>query len=88
MAPRPLVGATRAITCREVVECTTTYLEHYVRDAVRVSVESHLASCAGCRAYVDQIASVREALKVLPGPVMRSAQRDRLRRAFAGRKFD
>jgi predicted anti-sigma-YlaC factor YlaD len=88
MAPQPFVGAARAITCREVVECTTTYLDDHVRDAIRAGVESHLASCAGCRAYVDQIASVREALKVLPGPVMKSAQLNRLRRAFAARRFD
>ena len=88
MASHPIVRAARAITCREVVECATRYLDDHRRDAVQVSVESHLASCAGCRAYVDQIASVREALKVLPGPVMKSAQLNRLRRAFAVRRFD
>ncbi len=86
--PNPSQGAAPAIACREVVECTTTYLEDSLHEAARASMDVHLASCAGCRAYVDQMASLREALKALPGPVMGSAQRQRLRRAYAVRRFD
>jgi anti-sigma factor RsiW len=64
------------------------YLEEYANAATRASMESHLASCIGCRAYVDQIASVREALRRLPGPIMGSAQRTRLREVFAMRAPD
>lgn len=73
---------------REVVEYTTTYLEGYGQGFTKESIDSHLASCAGCRVYVDQIASIRKALKLLPGTVMGSTQRNRLRQAFAMRRFD
>ena len=62
--------------------------EKYVEEATRLRVDSHLAFRVGCRAYVDQIASVREAPKLLPGPVMGSTQRNRLRQTFAVRRFD
>lgn len=88
MASHPLERAARTMTCREVAECTTACLEDHVQDAARLSLESHLSACAGCRAYVDQIASVRDALKLLPSPVMGSAQRNRLRQAFKARRFD
>lgn len=88
MVPDPSERATRTMTCREVVECTTVYLEEYARGSTRVSMDSHLVSCSGCRAYVDQIASVREALKLLPAPVMGSGLQKRLRQAFAARRFD
>lgn len=88
MAPHPFERAARAMTCREIAERTTAYLEDYVQDAARLTIESHLVACAGCCAYVGQIASVREALKLLPGPAMGSAQRKRLRRAFEVRRFD
>jgi predicted anti-sigma-YlaC factor YlaD len=88
MVPHPSIEVPGAIRCCEVVECTTTYLEGYLQASARASMDSHLAFCAGCRAYVDQIASVREALRVLPGPVMGSTQRNRLREAFAVRRFD
>ncbi|BFU95647.1 MAG: hypothetical protein NTNFB02_23690 [Nitrospira sp.] len=87
MVPDPSEQTMRTMTCREVVECTTVYLEESVRGFVRATMDSHLASCAGCRAYVDQMASVREALKLLPPPVMGSAQRTRLRQAFAARRL-
>lgn len=86
--PNPSEGTARAITCREVVECTTTYLEDSLQQTTKANMDFHLASCAGCRAYIDQIASVREALKSLPGPVMASAQRQQLRRAYAMLRFD
>lgn len=84
----PSKEAARAIICREVVEYTTTYLEGYGQGFTIESIDSHLASCAGCRVYVDQIASIRKALKLLPGTVMGSTQRNRLRQAFAMRRFD
>ena len=88
MASHPFERAARTMTCREVVACTTAYLEDNVQDAARRSLEPHLSACAGCRAYVDQIASVRDAVRLLPGLVMGSAQRNRLRQAFEARRFD
>lgn len=73
------------ITCREVVDWTSAYIDQHLDDAMKVRMALHLAACAGCEAYVGQIASVRNLLPLLPGA--ESPQRDRLRQAFiAGRK--
>ncbi|MDF0645161.1 MAG: hypothetical protein P0111_14115 [Nitrospira sp.] len=85
MAADPSEQAARMMTCREVVECTTAYLEEYIRDSARVSMDVHLAVCAGCRTYVNQIAFVREATALLPRPVFPPAEQARLRQYFAQR---
>lgn len=82
MAPYPKGAATRTITCRKVAEGTSAYLEGHVQHFARDRIDAHLASCVGCRAYVDQIELVTKTLKLLPGPIIGSAQRDRLRERF------
>jgi predicted anti-sigma-YlaC factor YlaD len=82
MVPNP---SSRAISCREVVECTTAYLEEYVQHSARVSMDFHLAGCADCRTYVKQIALVREATALLPRPVFPPPNQARLRQYFAQR---
>ncbi len=41
--------------CRELVELLTDYLEGALPEADRVRLEAHLAECAGCTAYLEQI---------------------------------
>ena len=60
----------------------SAYLDGRVLHDARTRMDAHLASCAGCRAYVNQIEIVRKTLKWLPGPIMESARLDRLRKAF------
>jgi predicted anti-sigma-YlaC factor YlaD len=64
-----LTPSSRAMTCREVVECTTAYLEESVQVSARLSIDCHLAGCAGCRTYLKQIVLVREATALLPTDV-------------------
>jgi anti-sigma factor RsiW len=45
----------RALTCREVVELVTDYLEGALPADVRERVEAHLADCDGCTRYLDQM---------------------------------
>jgi anti-sigma factor RsiW len=45
----------RDLTCRELVELVTDYLDGAVPDAERVRFETHMASCEGCDRYVEQI---------------------------------
>lgn len=71
------------ITCREVAEWTFAYLDAHQDDAHKVRMALHLAACAGCEAYVNQIASVRDTLGRLPGPILDPARRDRLRQQFS-----
>lgn len=71
------------ITCREVAEWTSAYLDAHVDDAAQVRMALHLAACAGCETYVKQIASVRDMLGLLPGADVEPVLRDRLRQAFS-----
>jgi anti-sigma factor RsiW len=50
-APTP--GTT--ISCQEVVELVTDYLEDDLDPAVRTELEAHLALCEGCDTYVEQL---------------------------------
>jgi anti-sigma factor RsiW len=43
------------MTCREVVELMTDYLEGALAPADRTRFEQHLAGCDGCRAYLAQL---------------------------------
>jgi predicted anti-sigma-YlaC factor YlaD len=47
--------AVEALTCRELVELVTEYLEDTLPAAERVRFEEHLAGCRGCRNYLDQM---------------------------------
>lgn len=43
------------LTCREVVELVTAYLEDALVLADRERFEHHLVSCDGCRNYLEQM---------------------------------
>jgi anti-sigma factor RsiW len=45
----------RELTCRELVELVTDYLDGALPDAERMRFESHMAACEGCDRYVEQI---------------------------------
>ena len=43
------------LTCQELVELVTDYLEDALAPAERARFEAHLAGCPGCTRYVEQI---------------------------------
>ena len=45
----------RDLTCKELVELITGYLEGALRGRQRRRFESHLAACDGCTRYVAQM---------------------------------
>ena len=45
----------RALTCHEVVELVTDYLEDALPDEARRRVEEHLSGCDGCTRYLAQM---------------------------------
>jgi anti-sigma factor RsiW len=48
------------ISCRELVELVSDYLDGRLPEPVRVRFEDHLALCPGCVTYLEQIrATVR-----------------------------
>jgi predicted anti-sigma-YlaC factor YlaD len=46
---------TDELTCRDVVELVSDYLESALAPAERARFDEHLAMCSGCRAYLDQM---------------------------------
>ena len=43
------------MTCKELVELVTEYLEGSLSEDVRVRIESHLSGCEGCTNFVEQM---------------------------------
>ena len=46
---------TDTLTCQELVELVTDYLEGGLRPAERARFEAHIAQCKHCRTYLDQM---------------------------------
>ena len=55
-----------AVTCRQFVELLSDYLEHALDEPVATAFEDHLALCAGCETYLEQMDAVLAALRTLP----------------------
>lgn len=72
----------REITCQEVAEWTSAYLDAHVSENRNVQITLHLASCAGCEVYIKQIATVRDAVRLLPKADEQPFDSLRLRQAF------
>jgi len=45
----------QGLTCHEMVEIITDYLEEAMRPEDRRRVEAHLAGCEGCTTYLEQM---------------------------------
>jgi predicted anti-sigma-YlaC factor YlaD len=71
------------LTCRDVTDRTSEYLDHRIPILTKFGVGLHLASCPHCRAYVKQIDLVSSALRSLPKQYPSPNDRLRLRQQFA-----
>jgi predicted anti-sigma-YlaC factor YlaD len=45
----------QTITCKELVELVTDYLEGKLPDDLHMSFENHLLGCRGCTNYLEQM---------------------------------
>jgi len=70
------------ITCQEVVQWASAYLDEHVSDERKRHIVLHLAICAGCETYIKQIATVRDAVRSLPKVEEQPSELHRLRQAF------
>lgn len=73
------------ITCQEIVEWTSAYLDEHVGEDRQQQIVLHLAACAGCGAYVRQIAAVRGLVRLLPDGLDQPVESDRVRQAVAAK---
>ena len=72
------------ITCVEVVELVTDYLEGALDVRTHRRVEAHLAACDGCTAYVDQVRQTIAISGHVEPERLPQALREGLREAFRG----
>jgi anti-sigma factor RsiW len=70
------------MTCREMVELVTAYLEGHLAAEQRARFEEHLAICDGCQAYVEEMRGTLQALGRLPEDRLSAQARDTLLAAF------
>ncbi len=54
------------ITCQEVVEIVTDYLEGVVDEPTRAGIEAHLELCPGCDEYLEQMRATLAVLGHVP----------------------
>ena len=85
MKDHPSQWITTGLTCSDVADQTCKYLDDRLTILTKIRVGLHLACCANCRAYVMQIALVRDTLALLPIKRPSPIQRFRLRELFAAR---
>jgi anti-sigma factor RsiW len=71
------------VTCREMVELVTAYLEGHLPTEQRGRFEEHLAICEGCQAYVEEMRDTLRALGRLPEDRLSSQARETLLAAFS-----
>lgn len=72
----------RPMTCKELVELVTAYLEGALRGRRRRRFEAHLAGCEGCTAYLAQIRETMRLTAYLTEDRLTEEQRSALLTAF------
>jgi anti-sigma factor RsiW len=54
------------MTCQELVELVTDYLDGALPDAERARFDAHLAECPGCDRYLEQVRMTMEIVGATP----------------------
>ena len=57
------MSVTGEITCQELVELVTSYLEGALPEKERVLFEQHLVICRACSTHLDQVRATQRALR-------------------------
>jgi predicted anti-sigma-YlaC factor YlaD len=70
------------LTCQELVEIVTEYLEGSMAAGDRRRFEEHLVVCPGCSTYLEQLRETVRLTGVLATEDLAAAERDALLRTF------
>ena len=70
------------LTCKEVVEIVSDYLEGVLSPEDRERFDAHLGVCDGCNTYVEQMRETIRLTGMLTEDQVPVEQRERLRQAF------
>ena len=76
------MSSTRTLTCKELTEVLTDYLEDVMPAEDRARFEAHLAICDGCVTYVDQMRQVIATVHELRADDVEETAPDDLLEAF------
>jgi predicted anti-sigma-YlaC factor YlaD len=76
------------VSCRDVVALATDYTEGQLGWRMQVQIRLHLAMCAICRRYLQQLALTTKALRRLAGPDTSAGTPPALRELFKQWKAD
>jgi anti-sigma factor RsiW len=72
------------LSCRELVELVTDYLEGALPEEERLRFEDHIGRCGGCKIYLEQIRQTIAALGHLPEDGLTFEAERELLEAFRG----
>jgi predicted anti-sigma-YlaC factor YlaD len=70
------------MTCKELVELVTEYLEGTLQEDVRMRMERHLSGCGGCTTYLEQMRQTIRLTGQVQEETLTPQQRDDLLRLF------
>jgi anti-sigma factor RsiW len=70
------------LTCKELVELVTDYLEGHLAPMDRSRFEEHISACPGCIHYLQQMQSTLKALAATPSPELPDEIQSALMTAF------
>lgn len=76
------------LTCQELVELVTDYLEQALPPEEQARFEAHLAGCRGCRTYVEQMRQTIAVVGTLTEETIPPPAREDLLTAFRHWKQD
>ncbi|WP_455377204.1 zf-HC2 domain-containing protein [Petrachloros mirabilis] len=83
MKGHPSQWINSGLTCRDIADRASDYLEEQLPVLTNVRVGLHLTSCRRCRAYIQQLALVSSTLRTLPKIYPSPLNRLRLHQHFA-----
>ena len=74
----------RGLTCHEVIDLLTDYVEGALPAEERRRVEEHLANCEGCTTYLEQVRETIRLTGMLTEEQIPEPDKQRLLDAFRG----
>ncbi len=72
------------LSCRELVELVTDYLDGVLPEGERARFEAHIGGCDGCEVYLEQMRRTIELLGHLPPEALTPEAERELLEAFRG----
>lgn len=72
------------LSCRELVELVTDYLERALPDADRARFEDHISRCDGCGVYLEQMRQTIDLVGHFPVEALSPEAERELLEAFRG----